>query len=51
MVKQFGIHIYFLTFLCADLRWEELPYIINKLNNLGLSETKKVKIIKKGVTS
>ena len=23
---------------CADLRWEELPYIINKLNNLGLSD-------------
>ena len=21
---------------CADLRWEELPYIINKLNNHGL---------------
>ena len=20
---------------CADLRWEEPPYIINKLNNLG----------------
>ena len=22
----------------ADLRWEELPYIINKLNNLGVSQ-------------
>ena len=23
---------------CADLRWEELSYIISKLNNLELSE-------------
>ena len=23
---------------CADLRWEELSYIIKKLNNLELSE-------------
>ena len=23
---------------CADLRWEELPYIINELNNLRLSK-------------
>ena len=38
MVKQLGIPTYFLTLSCADLRWEELPYIINKLNNLGLSE-------------
>ena len=22
---------------CSDLRWEELPYIINKLNNLDLN--------------
>ena len=27
-----------MTFPCADLRWEELPYTINRLNNLGLSE-------------
>ena len=38
MVKQLGIPTYFLKLSCADLRWEELPYIINKLNNLGLSE-------------
>ena len=38
MVKQLGTPTYFLTLSCADLRWEELPYIINKLNNLGLSD-------------
>ena len=38
MVKQLGIPTYFLILSCAELRWEELPYIINKLNNLGLSE-------------
>ena len=38
MVKQLGILTYFLTLSCADLRWEELPYIINRLNNLGLCE-------------
>ena len=38
MVKQLGISTYFVTLSCADLRWEELPYIINKLNNLGLSD-------------
>ena len=38
MVKQLGIPIYFLTLSCADLRWEELPYIINKFNNLELSD-------------
>ena len=37
MVKQLGIPTYFLRLSCADLRWEKLPYIINKLNNLGLS--------------
>ena len=36
MVKQWGIPTYFLTLSCADLRWDELPYIINKLNNLNL---------------
>ena len=40
MVKQLGISTYFVTLSCADLRWEELPYIINKLNNLGLSDKK-----------
>ena len=34
MVKKLGIPSCFLTFLCADLRCEELPYIINKLNNV-----------------
>ena len=38
MVKQLGIPTYFLTLSCADLRWDELPYIINKLNNLDLSD-------------
>ena len=38
MVKQLGIPTYFLTLSCADLRSEELPYIINKLNNHGLIE-------------
>ena len=38
MVKQLGIPTYFLTLFCADLRWEELTYIIDQLNNLGLSD-------------
>ena len=38
MVKQLGIPTYFLTLSCADLRWGEFPYIINRLNNLGLCE-------------
>ena len=38
MIKQLGIPTYFLMLLCADLRWEELSYIINKLSNLGLSD-------------
>ena len=38
MVKQLGIPIYFLTLSCADLRWDNLPYIINKLHNVGLSD-------------
>ena len=38
MVKQLGVPTYFLTLSCADLRWDELPYIINKLNNLGVTE-------------
>ena len=38
MVKQLEMPNYFLTLSCADLRWQELPYIINKLNNLGLSD-------------
>ena len=38
MVKQLGIPTFFLTLSCANLLWEELPHIINKLNDLGLSE-------------
>ena len=38
MVKQLRVPTYFLTLTCAYLRWDELPYIINKLNNLGLTE-------------
>ena len=38
MIKQLGIPKCFLTLSCTDLRCEELPYIINKLNNLGLSD-------------
>ena len=39
-VKQLGIPTYFLTLSCANLSSEELPYIINKLSNLGLSDEK-----------
>ena len=35
-MKQCRIPTYFLTLSSADLRWDELPYIINKLNNLNL---------------
>ena len=38
MVKQLRILTYFLTLSCADLRWEKLPYFINKLNFLSISE-------------
>ena len=40
IVKQLGIPTYFLTLSCADLRWDELPHIVNKLNNLNLSDEK-----------
>ena len=40
MVKQLGIPTYFLTLSCADLRWVELSYTINRLNNPGLGEEK-----------
>ena len=36
MVRQLGIPTYYRTLSFANLRWEELPYIINKLNSLGL---------------
>ena len=38
MVKQLGIPKYFLTLWCADLRLDELPYIIHKSNNLNLTD-------------
>ena len=38
MVKQLGIPTYFLILTCADLKWDELPHIINKLNNLNLTD-------------
>ena len=39
-VNQLGILTCFLTLLCADLRWEELPYFINKVSNFGLTDEK-----------
>ena len=38
IVKQLGTPTYFLTLLCTDLRREELPYAINKLNKLDISD-------------
>ena len=38
MVKQLGLPTYFMTLSCADLRWNELPSIISKLNGLSLSD-------------
>ena len=38
MVKQLEIINIFLTLPCADLRWDELSYIINRLKNLNLSD-------------
>ena len=37
MVKQIGIPTYFWILSCADLKWKELSYFINRLN-LGLSD-------------
>ena len=37
-VKELEIPVYFLALSFADLKWEELPYIIYKLNNLRLSD-------------
>ena len=44
MVAQLGIPRYSRTLPCTDLRWEEIPYIISKLNNPGLSG-KEIKIL------
>ena len=38
MLKKLGIPTYSLTLPCANLGWEELLYIVNKLNNLGRSD-------------
>ena len=38
IVKQLGIATYFFKLLGAALRWRELPYTINKLTNLGISD-------------
>ena len=38
MVKQLGISTFFVTLSCANLKWEELPNIINKLNQLSVSD-------------
>ena len=38
LAMQLGIRTYFLTLSCADLRREEIMYIFDKLNNLGLSD-------------
>ena len=37
-VKQLGMLPYFLALSCADLKLEELPDIINKLNKLGFKD-------------
>ena len=38
MVKQLRIPTYFLTLSCADLKWNELSHITNKLNNSNLTD-------------
>ena len=38
MVKQLGIPTFFMTLSSADLKWNELISIINKLNKQGLSD-------------
>ena len=38
MVKQLGVSTFFVTLSCAYLKWEELPNIINKLNQLSVSD-------------
>ena len=37
MVKQLGTPTFFLTFSCADLRWNELISITYKLNRVDMS--------------
>ena len=38
MLKQLGTTIFFLTFSCADLRWNELISIIFKLIGIDIAE-------------
>ena len=38
MLKQLGTPIFFLTFSCADLRWNELISIIFKLNGIDIAD-------------
>ena len=38
MVKQLGMPTHFLTLSCADLKWNELSHITNKLNNSNLTD-------------
>ena len=38
MVKQLGLPTFFMTLSCADLRWDELIYIIAKLRGETLSQ-------------
>ena len=44
MIEQSGIFTYLLTFSFANLIWEELPCIVNKLNNLDLSDEEAEKL-------
>ena len=39
MIQQLGCPTFFLTLSCADLKWQEAPEMISKLNNLNLSKT------------
>ena len=38
MVKQLGVPTIFLTLSSADLKWDEVVFIINKLHKLDHSE-------------
>ena len=38
MVKQFGVPTFSMTLSSADLKWNELVSIINKLHKLDISE-------------
>ena len=38
MVKQLGIPTFFFTLSSADLRWNELIYIISNLSEINISE-------------